>query len=684
MAITSAQKALAEQQQANAAADQSEQVRLIAGPGTGKTATIIKRVCELLKAGVDPSHLYVISFTRATCAEIKSRIVKSCNDSPVEEAAKLVRVSTMHSLALSLLRRARLLEDRYPAEPALLDEWEQKNIYDNELSIHLRCTPTRAGEVRLAHDASWQTLNPEEIAQAQITSQERIGFNAFHSSRTNLYSCVLPGELIYKCVEGFRMGSIDKNQSPEIEHLIVDEFQDLNACDQEFVKFLTSSGSRLFIAGDDDQSIYHWRHANPAGIVHFDETYPGAQSHVLTDCFRCAPAILNAATSLIRHNPDRIEKNLVALLGSAEPSVQGRVFVWSFRNPQEEAAAIAASCRDLVGAGMKGHEDEILILLSNTGLQLDAITTELANLGLPFEPPRGESLTKDTGIRAVYSLLRISRENKAHDYVAYRNLLEVLEGAGSTTIRQITDGCVANHQNYHALHFLQQIPTWLNGRAATTIRRVSEAARIASAWSKEETLGQRFNEIESVLSDKIFTAEKMATVAELWIALAKSLPQEITFDELFNFLSAENEAAREVILLKVLERLGKTAISEIDRPRKIRILTMHGAKGLGGKVVFIPTCEQGVIPSFRAIQATGLLIEQRRLFYVSVTRAMAVCIFSHAGVHTGASAFQLKQRPNVRLTRSEFLNDMAIPSQTRNSGLSKLEVRSIMQDIQNI
>ena len=111
---------------------------------------------------------------------------------------------------------------------------------------------------------------------------------------------------------------------------------------------------------------------------------------------------------------------------------------------------------------------------------------------------------------------------------------------------------------------------------------------------------------------------------------------------------------------------------------------MHGAKGLSGKIVFIPGAEQGLMPNFWALQATGLLIEQRRLFYVSVTRAMACCIASHAAQHSGAQARFLTQKSVSRLTRSQFLNEMSVPSETRTSGLSHEEAVGIVLDVTSL
>lgn len=132
-------------------------------------------------------------------------------------------------------------------------------------------------------------------------------------------------------------------------------------------------------------------------------------------------------------------------------------------------------------------------------------------------------------------------------------------------------------------------------------------------------------------------------------------------------------------------RLGVTiAAPATQSSKKIRILTMHGAKGLSGKVVFIPSVEQGIMPNFRATQATGLLIEQRRLFYVSLTRAMAACLVSHSALHQGAAAFRLMQQARVSLPRSQFLNEMNVPSVNRTAGLTAAEASAIFADVANL
>jgi DNA helicase II / ATP-dependent DNA helicase PcrA len=686
MPFSPAQAAAAEQAQWRAARDPAPRIRLVAGPGTGKSATIEKRVAHLLNNGSAANQFYVISFTRAACAELQSRISRFCETQPCAAIASQIRVSTMHSLALRILRSAAVLATLYPDDRMVLDDWEQENLYDIELANSIGCTPGRAAEIRLAHDAQWQTLNPQSIAQAAITNAERHGFDIYHTTRRNLYSCVLPGEMVYECVQRLQLGAIQADQLPPIDHLIVDEFQDLNACDQEFVRRLVANGAILFVAGDDDQSVYSFRHANPDGIINFEVSYPNSVIHNLTACFRCTPAILQPATDLISHNPGRLPKQLVSLYSTANPPVQGATHVWSFPDSQTEARAIAQSCMQLIQSGMSGQEDDIVILIFNRRLQVANIARELGNLGLPFDPPAGEALKDETAFRAVYTLLRLVSDltTNSRDYIAYRSLLGQLHGVGATTAKSVGDQCINNHQNYRALFQLVPQPHWLTGRAAAAVTRVQNALQQINGWTLQDTLAVRANAIGQILTGSIFigSAQSAAHLDE-WNALSASLPQEMTLGELLTFFGTD-EVGQRSVLGEIAERLGQNPNVGQVAQKRIRILTMHGAKGLSVKIVFIPSAEQGLMPSFRAIQAVGLLIEQRRLFYVSLTRAKACCIVSHSALHSGAEAFLIRQQPRVRLPRSQFLNEMRVASTNRNAGLSQPEALAIVAHVNNL
>ena len=690
MPITQAQRQQAEVQQWVVARDGAQHIRLVAGPGTGKTHTIEKRVVHLLNSGEAPENIYLISFTRASAMDLRARLSRTLSNGPHAAAASLLHVSTMHSLALTILRRANLLS-RYPNDPVVLDNWEQANIYDTELSSTVGCPPSRASEIRFAFEAQWQTLDPCQIAQAQVTPQERTSFQQFHGTRTNLYCCVLPGEVVYQCVESFQMGSIRPEQLPTIEHLIVDEYQDLNACDQEFIWWLSQNGAKLMVVGDDDQSIYLFRHANPDGIVQFQTRYPAMSSHVLSDCFRCTPAVVQPANTLIQWNPGRLSKAITSLYGAASPPVPGHLAVWSFLSAAAEAKAIAESCQTLIASGMAGREDEILILVADRSVLLDLLARELGNLGIGYDGPKEEDLADSDTMRSVYCLLRIARamEGGTEDYPAHRGLLSLLSGVGANTARLVADLCIQHTQNFHALCHLGTQPSWLTGRPRTAVARLSQAAQAAAAWSMSDTVGARQADIANVLATHIFTSgqDRQARL-DLWNNMLAALATDMTLGELAEVLGARTEAEQREIVDQVNARLAGTGSGGEGTPRpepkRVRVLTMHGAKGLSGTVVFIPSAEQGIIPNRRALQATGLLLEARRLFYVSLTRAKAACIVSHAAQHTGAPAFKLQGGNVARLPRSEFLNNMSIPSVNRASGLTAAEAAAIMTDVANL
>jgi DNA helicase II / ATP-dependent DNA helicase PcrA len=371
---------------------------------------------------------------------------------------------------------------------------------------------------------------------------------------------------------------------------------------------------------------------------------------------------------------------------NAAPPVQGVLYVWSFATAQAERNAIAQSCHQLINGPLAGQEDQIVILISNRRLQVGPITQELANLGIAFDAPGGATTRDEHPIRAAYSILRILRDRIAArpDYIVFRDMLALLHGVGVGTAMRVSDLCVNNHQNFHDLFHIAAIPHWLTGRNAAAVGRVRAIIQQVAAWTVQDTIGARAGDIAQILSNIVFTGSaQLPNYLQEWNGLAASLPQGMTIEELLAFFESDDEAAQRGILDAVNTRLGIGAQGVVPQKR-IRILTMHGAKGLSGKVVFMPSAEQGIMPSFKAIYAVGLLNEQRRLFYVSLTRAKAACIITHSALHVGAEAFQIQQQPQVRLPRSQFLNEMASPSTNRIRGLTVAETTQIATAVNNL
>ena len=301
----------AEKNQTKAAQDTSSLVRLIAGPGTGKSKVIEQRVAYLLNQGVGPKNIFVISYTRASANDLRRRIYEYCQNHNNVKNIEDIHVSTLHSLSLKILKSSGKL-NRFPIDPLVLDEWEVENIFDLEFSQLKEYDKRRAIEIRKHHESIWET-NSELVPKENIISKKEIeDFDIFHKTRATLYAAVLPGEIIRSCVKEIKKSHLkDILSRLTITHLIIDEFQDLNPMDLKFVDLIIKSDIEVFVAGDDDQSIYGFRHASPLGIQDFDKKYPFAKTHFLSHCFRCPPFILDCAANLIKkHGGDkRIEKN---------------------------------------------------------------------------------------------------------------------------------------------------------------------------------------------------------------------------------------------------------------------------------------------------------------------------------------------------------------------------------------
>ena len=671
MPITPWQIKAAEAVQRAAARDTSPQIRLVAGPGTGKSFSIEERVRWLLETGTHSRSIIVVSFTRASSVELRHRIHTYCAKQNQPNGTD-VRVSTLHSLALRMLRAAGLLH--YPSDPLVLDNWELENIFDAEFGHSHTLGKKRREEIRREHEAFWSTgqWNPPNYIPADppITPAERTYFNAFHGPRTQTYSCVLPGEIVRQCLKEITTGNLDPVALIQLQHLIVDEYQDLNPIDQQFVDELIARGVITFVAGDDDQSIYSFRYGSPAGIQTFTQRYPTAVSHTLSDCFRCAHTITEAANALMVGYPgqNRIAKVLSSLYTGAAPLVAGVMHRWRFDSAPAEAQAIAMSCQLLVSAGLDPRE--ILILLSNQRELFPGLRDALNELNVAFEPPKAESFIDSTSGRFILAMVRIVCD--MDDHVAHRLLLGLRRGVGIGTSSAIAAGVVNSSLNYRDV-FYNQIPAGVfTGRALTAINHAKQVCAQISAWQKTDTVSQRGVNIGAILGMSFNAAE-----AQRWQTYAAALPPDMTLEELRDYLWADTDEQQIGVLTAVFERLNQPVPRNAVLPPRVRIMSMHAAKGLSARVVFIPGMEEHVFPGPWRQPYPGLVLEAGRLLYVSVTRARAACVLSY-------SASRLSQGQMLRTTASRFTTNVDGPFIRRHAGLQAHEVQQIMTDIRNL
>ncbi|HVF59423.1 MAG TPA: ATP-dependent helicase [Thermoanaerobaculia bacterium] len=455
------------------------QVRLVAGPGSGKSSAIEERVRWLLEQGVEATAIAVVSFTNASVIDLRLRLHAYCLEHQ-QPGIVDVSITTLHSLALRLLRQAGLLE-MYPTRPLVLDDWELENIYDAEFgeAEGINSKPRRE-KIRRFYEALWSTGVPNAptyvAPDPPISDAERQHFDVFHQPTAQVYSAVLPGEIVRNCVQATVSGLMDPAQLLRIQHLVVDEYQDLNPADLEFVDQLAAAGVTIFVAGDDDQSIYSFRHASPIGIQRFTERYPAAAAHALQHCFRCTPTVLAAATRLILSNasPSRIPKTLVSLYRNADPPNAGVVLRWRFPTADQEAAAIALSCGSLIQAGLSPREILILLVTRDNRVALwPRIKEALEQAGVPFDPPKEEGFSGTDIGRLVLAVTRVVCSRDEHgnteDLVALRTILGLKRRVGIGTCNRIRAFVIETPNVSFRDLFYADLPNGLPARAIAAL-----------------------------------------------------------------------------------------------------------------------------------------------------------------------------------------------------------------------
>ena len=640
MSITPAQVASAERVQHRAAHSPSAQVRLLAGPGTGKSSSIEERVRWLVTNGQDPARVAAVSFTRASARDLEARIhlFGIRNGLPT---LTLVHVSTLHALALKILRQAGLLT-RFPVDPLVLDEWELRHVLDAEFGCDANVPQvTRQQLIRRDYEAFCSTgqWNPPGLPTAQraVSAADRARFSGFLPIRAQVYSCVLPGELVKKCVDEAAAGLLDLTELAAIDHLIVDEYQDLNPVDLQFVDILAQNGVTVFVAGDDDQSVYAFRYAAPVGIQQFHVRYPGADSHTLRDCFRCTPAVLDMAYRAVQAIPDpnRLPKQVVSLYGSAVPPVQGVAHRWRFGGSRQEAEAIATSCQALIGQGVAA--EQIMILLSSVPSLGMSIADALRQHGVPFEEPRPEPFCDTLAGRYGLALLRIV--SSPDDYLALRTLLGLKRGVGVSTCSSVAQSIIQHNLNLGDVATAPILPNAFAGRALAAVAALRAVVACVATWQTSDTLGYRRVELSAAIQSALGPQAHGE-----WHLETDPLPDGMLLGELRTYIGVGEEGAKEQILGEVNARLG-VAPPPTGRAGRVRIMTMHGSKGLSAQIVFIPGLEEGLMPSRATAAIPGRVAEGGRLLFVSISRARAACLVSYAE-RRGMQGTVVRQAPS--------------------------------------
>src|SRR5271166_1935646 len=583
------------EQRAILAHDQHRHARVLAGPGTGKSATVVALVDQLL-AGNPAPHIKLITFTRAATAELAKKV----SDHP---AAAAERPSTMHSFSISVLLR-NAGTGHFPQPLRIADTWENDEIVKPTLARRINVRVTKLDDLIREMASNWEFLEQRELST--VDPAERARFLAAWHEHRDVYGYAL------------RQALHDHAQLDGVEYdmLIVDEYQDLNACDLEVLRLIADRGCAIIAAGDDDQSIYSFRYAAPAGIRRFCEDYPGSATYPLSVTQRCGSGIIEWASYVIAG--DLVRPADRPALHSAEGSPPGEVALLAFPSDVSEADAVGEIIHQLIH---RDHvpADEILVLLrgDHNGTFSRPIKQALDRREIAYSDLDAViRMLGEEANRRMLATLRLLINSR--DSLAWATLLYLAPGIGQSCSAYVYER--ARERRIQFGEALWEAYEAGFPDAPRTSARVATLLRNVTAWLEphrppEETPEHGWGQwIVEIAGGDVVPAPSDGC-RELLIALDGIIDRDQDFGR---YLSQITPLAKD------------RALAE---SRGVRIMTMIGSKGLTVRATIMAGVDDGIVPRPDAEPN-----EERRLLYVAMTRAKEFLFGTWAGQRSGPTA----------------------------------------------
>ncbi len=598
---------------------------LLAGPGTGKSAVMVAYIEKLANTEQRP-RVRLLTFTRAATSELALKV----SEHPTLAAQ---RPSTIHSFAISVLMQNPGAAS-FPQPLRMADDWEHKNLVRPTLARRAT-VPVRVLDVLLRElEANWQSLRPED--DPKIEPAVRARFLGAWDEHRRVYGYTLLSELpdlLRQALENH-----DSLRGINYDLLIVDEYQDLNACDLRVLRLIAARGCAILGAGDDDQSVYGFRKAAPEGIRRFPEDYDPSESYALSISKRCARRIIEWSRFVIEGDPGRPLRHPVT---PDDDAPEGEVALLSFHNNDAEATGVGTLVEQLISEDVP--PDQILVLFRGdyNGHFSAPIREQLIQRGIPVSDPDAvaRALSKEDNRRSL-EMLRLGV--KIADSLAWAALMQLTRNVGQRFFDHIYG--VANSARIpFGVALLREYENAFEGSPRPSAGRAMEAIRDVRAWLDEHPIpDERPSEgwghwITTIPSDKAFPGfdDELKEIIQDIDGVAEP-------DDLSRFLG------------QIAPLGGDLAAAKSEG---VRIMTMGGSKGLTVQAAIIAGVEEGVVP-----RPEAELAEERRLLYVAMTRPRRYLFVSWCQRRIGPTA--RSGAPNIGLrTHSNFLTGGPIRSQ---------------------
>lgn len=612
-------------------------ILIFAGAGSGKTRVITHRISRLIREGVPAHRILAVTFTNKASREMRERVEKI-----VGEGARQLWLGTFHSICARILRidghhiglsPEFVIYDDADQISLIREILKQKNL--DEKSIQPRAI---LSEISRAKE---QLLSPEKYREQATGFIERMVGDIYpvYNKLLSKANALDFDDIIYCAVRLLEQREdVREKYQDRFLHVLVDEYQDVNASQYRLVQLLSGKHKNITIVGDDDQSIYAWRGADVSLMLRFGSDYPDAKIITLAQNYRSTKKILEAAHSVIRHNRTRAEKQLWTENTSGVP-----VTITEAGTEQDEAIMVADLIIKDVRAGRRKYGD--FAVLYRTNAQSRVLEEVFISMRLPHVLIGGQRFYERKEIKDMIAYLRLALNPL--DNVSFRRVINVpTRGIGASTLSameaQALERDVALWDVATDLQFQANLSKKTSAGLRLFLQAIEKARKLASAGLVSPILRQ-------LLTDSGYMDELRAERTDEAIGRLENL------QELLNVTTQFDETTEEPSLSGFLESV--TLISDVDSlvedGQAVSLMTLHSSKGLEFPVVFMVGLEEGVFPHSRSLSTDSEIEEERRLCYVGMTRGMEELHMLHA------SRRALYGQPNFN-RRSRFVDDIPV------------------------
>ena len=581
---------------------------LLAGPGSGKTFTITRRILYLLERGVPPEEILVITFTREAAESMQRRFRQMC---PVFYP---VNFGTFHSVFFHMLQKSNILKST-----EILTNYEKKNMI---LPILKKYGGRADGEVSqddLKEDADVilaavsfykNTLKADEALGKVPTRWRQDFLQIFKDYERTALTCgrLDFDDMLCRCRQLLIEDSaFSRTWQGRFIHILIDEFQDVNPVQYEVVKILAGERRNIFAVGDDDQSIYGFRGSAPECLKRFEREY-GARSLLLDVNYRSHPDIVHASLSVIADNKDRFFKDLRPDPARAEGTGLGRVNLSAFGDKEEQYAYLLKRLADFTPENTPEGGKECAVLF-RTNTRMQGLAVKLRAAGIPYAmKEKMQSIYEHFIAKDITAYLRLAAGEWERESV-----LRVVNRPSRYVSREAVAG-VRSIEELQAYYEKADLDT---GRKSKTLKSLNVFLRQMKALGRLSpglgvTYIQKAVGYETYLRE---TAGRNAEKIEEWLEMLEWLKADAgQFGSVGEWCRAQ-EAHTES-----LKNQGKRKADDGNKKASVCLMTVHGAKGLEFDTVIIPDCNETTFPHGH-LQAAAEVEEERRIFYVAMTRA---------------------------------------------------------------